>query len=303
VKRIIDSGHVRIPGKIPTPSLEVRKSMVIDGEIPEEQPFSLNAESIPLEVLYEDDHILAINKSAGMVVHPSFGHKSGTLVNAILAHFNETQNTERGSRKSASQGSSIEHPVSDFNSTFDIQRSTSDMNMARPGIVHRLDKGTTGVIVIAKNTKVQENLSLLFKTREVTKTYRAIVEGMMKHDEGILTGNIGRHPVDRKKMAVLKEKGREAMTGFKVISRLKGFSYIEAYPKTGRTHQIRLHLSHAGYPIVGDEVYGKRAKILANRPLLHAYKIAFQHPVKNTLLSIEAPIPYDIEEFLARYKI
>jgi 23S rRNA pseudouridine1911/1915/1917 synthase len=170
----------------------------------------------------------------------------------------------------------------------------------RPGIVHRLDKGTTGVILVAKDAKTQDMLSSLFKERKVQKTYRAIVEGVVKKENGIIEGNIGRHQTDRKKMALLKSGGREAVTGFKVIQRLNGFTYIEAYPKTGRTHQIRVHLSHTGHPVVGDEIYGKKAKKIADRPLLHAYKIEFRHPVKDKALLIEAPVPEDMEEFIRR---
>jgi 23S rRNA pseudouridine1911/1915/1917 synthase len=170
----------------------------------------------------------------------------------------------------------------------------------RPGIVHRLDKGTTGVILVAKDAKTQDMLSSLFKERKVQKTYRAIVEGVVKKETGIIEGNIGRHQTDRKKMVLLKAGGREAVTGLKVIQRLNGFTYIEAYPKTGRTHQIRVHLSHTGHPVVGDEIYGKKAKKIADRPLLHAYRIEFRHPVKDRTLLIEAPVPEDMEEFIRR---
>ena len=168
----------------------------------------------------------------------------------------------------------------------------------RPGIVHRLDKGTTGVILVAKDSKTQEMLSHLFKERSVKKTYRAIVEGNPKEAQWTVEGNIGRHPVERKKMAVLKTGGRTAETSFKVLKMLKGFTYLEAYPKTGRTHQIRVHLAHGGYPIVGDETYGKKAKALMPRPLLHAYRIEFIHPVKNVPVKIEAPVPADMEGFI-----
>jgi 23S rRNA pseudouridine1911/1915/1917 synthase len=141
-------------------------------------------------------------------------------------------------------------------------------------------------------------LSYLFKERNVKKTYRAIVEGNTKKEQWTVEGNIGRHPVERRRMAVLKTGGRTAETSFKVLRVLKGFTYLEAYPKTGRTHQIRVHLAHAGYPIVGDEVYGKKAKALMPRPLLHAYRIEFIHPVKDTPVKIEAPVPVDMEEFV-----
>jgi 23S rRNA pseudouridine1911/1915/1917 synthase len=277
VKGMIEGGHVRLGGKVPKPSAKLKKGAVLEGEIPPEEPLSLAPEAIPLDILYEDEYILAINKPEGMVVHPSFGHREGTLVNAVLAYLGEEK----------LKGDAVE---------------TGVLNQ-RPGIVHRLDKGTTGVILIAKDTKTQEMLSSLFKDRAIRKTYRAVVEGVIKKDEGTVEGRIGRHPVERKKMAVVKEKGREAVTGYKVIRRMKEFTYVEAYPKTGRTHQIRVHLAHIGHPIVGDETYGKKAKRLAERPLLHAYTINFGHPMKDGAVSVTAPVPADMEEFVAAHEM
>jgi len=277
VKDMVEGGHVRVNGKIPKVSLKIKKSMEIEGEIPEEEPLSLTPEDIPLEILYEDEYFLAINKPADMVVHPSFGHSSGTLVNAVLAYLKQPGIVSelRTLNSEAAAGAAL-----------------------RPGIVHRLDKDTTGVILVAKDSKTQEMLSCLFKERSVKKTYRAIVEGNAKKQQWTVEGNIGRHPVERKEMAVLKTGGRTAETAFNVLKMLKGFTYLEVYPKTGRTHQIRVHLVHAGYPIVGDKTYGKKAKTLAPRPLLHAYRIEFIHPVKDISMKIEAPVPPDMEEFI-----
>ena len=275
VKNMIEGGHVRLGGKIPKPSAKLKKGSVLEGEIPPEEPLSLAPEAIPLDILYEDEYILAVNKPEGMVVHPSFGHKEGTLVNAVLAYLGEEK--LKGDAE-------------------------AEVPNQRPGIVHRLDKGTTGVILIAKDTKTQELLSALFKDREVRKTYRAVVEGAINKDGGTIEGRIGRHPVERKKMAVVKEKGREAVTGFKVIKRMKEFTYVEAYPKTGRTHQIRVHLAHIGHPIVGDETYGRKARRMAGRPLLHAYTINFSHPAKGGAVSITAPVPEDMEDFVASHE-
>jgi 23S rRNA pseudouridine1911/1915/1917 synthase len=205
-----------------------------------------------------------------MVVHPSCGHKSGTLVNAILGH---------------------------------LDRAPEESLNERPGIVHRLDKDTTGVILVAKDTKTQEALSLQFHDRLVEKVYRAVVEGSVKKEEDVIEGAIGRHPTLRKKMAMVMKGGRQSLTRFKVIKRLRGFTYLEIYPKTGRTHQIRVHLASIGHPIVGDELYGKKGKKFASRPLLHAHKILFQHPVKKTPLQVEAPIPEDFEEFVSAYAV
>ena len=207
VKSMIEGGHVRLDGKALKPSSKLKKGMKLEGEIPIEEPLTLTPESIPLDILFEDEYILAVNKPDNMVVHPSFGHREGTLVNAILAYLAEE-----------SFSSHVPRPTS----------HDAPPTWPRPGIVHRLDKGTTGVILIAKDTKTQELLSASFKDRTVRKTYRAIVEGVMEKDKGAIEGDIGRHPVERKKMAVVKERGRDALTGYKVIKRLNGFTYVEA---------------------------------------------------------------------------
>jgi 23S rRNA pseudouridine1911/1915/1917 synthase len=300
VKDIIDGGYIRAAGKIPKPSLKTKILMDIDGEIPEEEPLTLTPQAIPLSILYEDEYFLAVNKPKDMVVHPSFGHREGTLVNAMLAYLGQE---EEGNLKS--QISNIKSEVQEnlFKGAQNHAMRNMQFLIPRPGIVHRLDKGTTGVIIIAKDSKTQEMLSALFKKRAVRKTYRAIVEGTVNKKEGAIEGNIGRHPIDRKRMAVLKEGGRDAATSFKVIEQLKGFSYVEAYPKTGRTHQIRVHLSHIGHPVAGDDLYGKKAKHIADRPLLHAYRIQFVHPVKEVPISIEAQVPDDMMEFIEKYAL
>jgi len=298
-KDMIEGSNVHVDGKIPKPSLKIKKSMEIEGEIPEEKPLSLAPEDIPLDILYEDEYFLAINKPANMVVHPSFGHSSGTLVNAVLSHLGQRKNGKNNDR-CAGTTAALGRPLR-WDEKVSIIHHPSSIGLydrgVRPGIVHRLDKGTTGAILVAKDSKTQEMLSHLFKERSVKKTYRAIVEGEAKKEQWTVEGNIGRYPVERKKMAVLKAGGREAETSFKILKKLGGFTYLEAYPKTGRTHQIRVHLAHVGYPIVGDEAYGKKAKTLASRPLLHAYRIEFTHPIKNISVKIEAPVPADMEEF------
>lgn len=282
IKEMIEGGHVRVEGKVPKPAMRLKAGLEITGDIPEPEPIDLAPEEIPLDILYEDNYFLAINKPADMVVHPSFGHASGTLVNAVLGYLN------RGSFRFRVSGFKNDH--------------NDGMAGLRPGVVHRLDKGTTGVILMARDTQTQERLSALFKDRKVKKTYRAIVEGTPEWDSLTVEGNIGRHPVDRKKMAVLKTGGRQASTGFKVLERLTGFSYVEAYPATGRTHQIRVHLNHAGFPIVGDETYGRAAKRSAGRPLLHAYSIEFFHPETAVQVKIKAPVPCDMESFIEKHR-
>ncbi|MBP1735096.1 MAG: pseudouridine synthase, RluA family [Deltaproteobacteria bacterium] len=290
VKEIFDQGFVRIAGKIPKPSFKVRKGLVIEGVIPEEKPLSLAPQNISLDILYEDEHILAVNKPNGMVVHPSFGHSEGTLVNAILGYLQKA-----GDGQSLLGGTSWEMG----------DRNPSELAPlgVRPGIVHRLDKGTTGVILVAKDPRSQEMLSGFFKKRIVQKTYRVIVEGIVRNNEGVITGSIGRHPIQRKKMAVLKRGGRESETAYKILQKLDGFTYIEAYPKTGRTHQIRVHLAHIGHPVVGDEAYGGKAKHITDRPLLHAYTVSFPHPVRGLPIVIKAPVPEDMTHFIAEHEV
>ena len=289
VKEIFEKGHVRIEGRIPKPSFRVRKGLVIEGEIPEEKPILLTPEEISLDILYEDKYILAVNKPKGMVVHPSCGHSEGTLVNAILGYLQKTGNR---------QWSIGNNEVSELR-TLNFELAGKSV---RPGIVHRLDKGTTGVILIAKDPKTQEALSGHFKERNVRKTYRAIVEGIVRRNEGIIEESIGRHPMNRKKMAVVERGGRASETTYKVLERLDGYTYIEAYPRTGRTHQIRVHFAHIGHPVVGDEAYGKQAKHLTDRPLLHAHIISFQHPMKGLPMVIQAPVPKDMVNFIEGHK-
>jgi 23S rRNA pseudouridine1911/1915/1917 synthase len=268
IKSLIDKGHVRVENRIAKPSFKLKKNLSIEGEIVREEVSSLAAEDIPLTILYEDEYLLVIDKPSDMVVHPSLGHRAGTLVNAILNHIHE-------------EGREGDE---------------------RPGIVHRLDKGTTGVIVVAKDGRTQEALSRQFHERSVEKVYRAVVEGLVRDQEGIVEGAIGRHPVERKRMAMVEKGGRHSFSFYQVIERLKGFTYLEIHPKTGRTHQIRVHMNSLGHPIVGDDLYGKRAKRLADRPLLHALRIAFDHPAHGRRVIVEAPVPADMEAFLREHR-
>ncbi len=269
IKSLIEEGHVRVEGKAPKASLKLKRNTIIEGEVVREETSTLVAEDLPLTILYEDAYLLVIDKPKDMVVHPSAGHRSGTLVNAILGRIDSNHRTDNG----------------------------------RPGIVHRLDKGTTGVIIVARDEKTQEALSRQFHERSVEKVYRAVVEGVMRDQEGMVEGRIGRHPVERKRMALVDRGGRDSLSFFRVIKRLHGFTYLEVHPKTGRTHQIRVHMGHLGHPIVGDELYGKRAKKLADRPLLHALRVSFDHPAHGKRVTVEAPVPEDMEAFVREHEI
>jgi len=223
---------------------------------------SLEPEHIPLDILYEDEHILAINKPAGMVVHPAPGHWSKTFVNALLAH---------------------------------CQHLAPGVDPLRPGIVHRLDKDTTGVLLAAKTTIAHQRLIELFSTRQMKKLYLAVCHG--KPCNALINVPIGRHPVHRKEMAVLSD-GREAITEVQVAAWNDKFSLVLAKPQTGRTHQVRVHLKHAGSPIVGDPLYSTGE--LHDRQLLHAYRLEFQHPVTKAPMRLIAPIPTDLRIWIQK---
>ena len=223
---------------------------------------SLQPENTPLDILYEDEHLLAVNKPVGMVVHPAPGHWTGTFVNALLAH---------------------------------CQTIAPGSDPLRPGIVHRLDKETTGVLLAAKTLSAHQKLVELFSTRQVEKHYLAICQG--RPANGIVQAPIGRHPVHRKEMAALPD-GREAITEIQVLAFNDKTSLILAKPRTGRTHQIRVHLKHVGSPVIGDAIYGKRD--LHDRQLLHAYRLSFDHPITGAPLCLIAPIPHDMKLWMQK---
>ena len=224
---------------------------------------SITPEEIPLTILYEDEHILAIDKPAGMVVHPAPGHWTGTFVHALLAH---------------------------------CQGAVPGDDPLRPGIVHRLDKETSGVLLAAKTTVAHQRLIELFASRKIDKTYLAISTG--RPPNGVIQAPIGRHPVHRKEMAVLSD-GREAITEIQMLACNDAFSLVMLRPKTGRTHQIRVHLKHIHCPVVGDSLYGSGNK-LAERHLLHAYRLSFDHPVTKQRIQITAPFPDDFKSWMKK---
>jgi 23S rRNA pseudouridine1911/1915/1917 synthase len=237
--------------------------------VPPSQPIEIRPESIPLSILYEDDALIVVDKPAGMVTHPAYGHMSGTLVNALLAHYPPLAQME---------------------------------NLERAGIVHRLDKDTSGVIVIAKTEAIRQALQAQFKAREVQKTYLALVEGHPDPAQGIIETAIGRDPKDRKRMAVLRS-GRRAITAYRVLELFDQHSLVELKPETGRTHQIRVHMAFLRHPVVGDRVYGYRKQRLPlKRHFLHAQHIGFRHPQTGQFVEFSVDLPPELISLLARLR-
>ncbi len=265
IKSLIKSGDITVEGTKITPHTHIVPDMQVSVNIPTAEQTELVPENIPLDILFEDEDIVVINKSAGMVVHPAPGHSSGTLVNALLFHCNDL------------------HGIG---------------GELRPGIVHRLDKDTSGVIVVAKNEAAMENLSAQFKNREVHKEYLAIVHGVPEPASGTIETLIGRSRHDRKKMSVSSPVGRKAVSHYKVLKSLEDSALVRVHIETGRTHQIRVHMAHIGHPVIGDKVYcsAKRAAqctVKAERQMLHSAYIKFKHPVTGKFMEVEAPLPQD----------
>jgi 23S rRNA pseudouridine1911/1915/1917 synthase len=275
LQRLIEEGNVRVDGRTVRPTHSPRAGEQIEVHWPEAKPAVAQPEEIPLAILYEDEHLLVLDKPPGSVVHPAAGHEEHTLVNALLHHC-------------AGQLSGIG-------------------GVARPGIVHRLDKETSGCLVVAKTDPVHLALSAQFASRKVEKIYHALVCGEMLRDRGEIRAEIARHPTHRKRMAVRDGSGREARTSYRVRERLGGATLVEVLLHTGRTHQIRVHFHHIGYPIVGDLTYGRRQNArlaelsgyAAPRHMLHARALSFIHPHSGQWVSFESPWPEDFEDALA----
>ena len=264
-QRLIKAGEVTVNGRPSKPSYRVQVGDEVVVRVPTEMPAPVVPENIPLDVIYEDDALLVVNKPAGMVVHPAYGHASGTLVNAVLAH--------------CPQIADVGGPD-------------------RAGVVHRLDKDTSGLILIAKDGVTRAALQRQFKRRQVAKTYLALVEGQMQPREGVVEAPVGRDKRQRKKMAVVRS-GREARTLYRAIEYFANHTLLEVRPHTGRTHQVRVHLSWLGYPIVGDAVYGRhRQRLLRGRHFLHAARIRFSHPATSEEVEFEATLPPELAAVL-----
>jgi len=261
--QLITEGNVSVNDRCEKASYKLTAGDIVLVTIPPPVPSHLAAENIPVPVIYEDEDILVVDKPAGLTVHPAPGNEKGTLVNALLSHL---------SGVSAEGG--------------------------RPGIVHRLDKDTSGIMVIAKNPTALAELSGQFKRHEVKKVYLALVKGRLKPEEGIIEAHIGRDTGDRKKMAIAAEsRGREARTGYKVREYRRGYTFLEVMPETGRTHQIRVHLAAIGYPVAGDATYGMKSQLLS-RQFLHAHRLGFRHPATGEYKEFTSPLPPDLEQAL-----
>ena len=263
VQRLIADGHITVNGQPARPGLKLNIGDKLKISIPPTPPSRLQPESIPLDILYEDDDLMVLDKPAGLTVHPAPGHPGHTLVNALLAHFPHL----------ADIGDSL-----------------------RPGIVHRLDKDTSGVMLVAKNNKAQADLIEQFKTHSVTKAYLVLVKGRLTPKEGIIEAAIGRDPANRKKMAVV-ERGRQASTEYTVVKYIGDYTLLEVRPQTGRTHQIRVHLGAIGFPVAGDKVYGVKAPFLS-RQFLHASLLGFSLPSTGKHVEFKSDLPEDLEKAL-----
>ena len=271
IQKLIDDGAVLLNGKPGKASSRLNASDRIELEIPESITPDIAPEDIPLDIVYEDDDVIVVNKPKGMVVHPAAGHYTGTLVNALMYHC--------GSSLSGING------------------------ISRPGIVHRIDKDTTGLIIACKNDRAHMRISEQLKAHTITRRYRAIVTGILKDDEGTITGNIARHKTDRKRMTVTAEGGREAVTHYRVLERFRKHTYVECRLETGRTHQIRVHMAHIGHPLLGDTVYGSsRDEGKLNGQCLHAMVLGFVHPTTGEYLEFCAPLPEYFEQLLEQLR-
>lgn len=270
LQKLIRENCVKLESKPCTPKTSVKAGETVHIDFPPPHPTELKPEKIPLSILYEDRHLLVLNKPAGMVVHPGAGNLEHTLVQALLHHC-------RG------QLSGIG-------------------GVERPGIVHRLDKDTSGCLIVAKTDKAHQTLAAAFQEHSIHKCYLAIVKGKPKALSGRIDKPIGRHPVHRKKMAI-SDKGREAITEWKIHETLKDVTVLQCKILTGRTHQIRVHLASIGHPVLGDILYGRASSLPTPRQMLHAWRLEFEHPVTKKQIQAEAPIPKDMAKVISQHRV
>lgn len=270
-QKLINDGCVMLNGKKVNKNCKVKCGDRLSVDVPEPKKITLEAENIPLDIRYEDDDLLVVNKPKGMVVHPAAGNESGTLVNALLYHCGDSLSGINGE--------------------------------IRPGIVHRIDKNTSGLLIVAKNDFAHQSLARQIKAHSFTREYEAVVYGNIKDDEGTVDAPIGRHPTQRKKMAVTNKHSRNAITHYSVIERFGGFTHIRLRLETGRTHQIRVHMAYIGHPVAGDDVYGPKKVIKELRgQCLHAGLIGFVHPRSGRYIEIKSELPEYFTKFLNSLK-
>ena len=269
LQQFINEGYVLVNGKQEKSSYKLQKEDLIEIELPEDKEMEIEPEDIPLDIVYEDSDVIVVNKPTGMIVHPSVGINSGTLVNALLYHCKD---------------------LSGIN------------GVIRPGIVHRIDKETSGLLMVAKNDNAHRDLSEQLREHSVERKYLAIVHGVINHDYGKINAPIGRDPKDRQKMTVTDVNAKEACTNFRVIERFKDATLVECRLETGRTHQIRVHMQFIGHPVCGDPKYGRRKDDFSFGQYLHAKTLGFIHPVTGEMLSFDSALPKEFEELLQRLR-
>lgn len=269
VQKLIEDGFVKLNGKeIKKVGTKLKGNEVFQVEIPEEETPEIKPENIPLDIVYEDEHIAVINKPSDMTVHPAQNIYSGTLVNALLYNFKNLSNPE---------------------------------DITRPGIVHRLDKDTSGLIIIAKTDEAYEKLVEMFQSKNMKKTYLAVCKGNFSQKSGRIENLIGRDPFERKRMAVVEINGKTAVTNYEVLDEVQDFSLLKVNIETGRTHQIRVHMKFLNHPILGDSTYGTPSK-LAARQMLHAYKLEFIHPITKENIKVVGKLPEDFKNIIKKLK-
>ena len=272
LKKLFDSGEILVNGKAVRASCKLKMGDLVSLTLPEAKKLDVEAQEIPLDIVYEDSDVLVINKARGMVVHPAAGNEDGTLVNALMHHCGDNLSGING--------------------------------VLRPGIVHRINKDTTGLLVVAKNDKAHQSLTDQLSDRSLSRTYFAIVHGNIKEDNLTVNAPIARDPKDRKKMAIARKDGREAVTHITVLERFGKYTLIRCKLETGRTHQIRVHTKSIGHPILGDKAYGlKKEEYSLVGQLLHAGEIGFIHPATSEKVSFSAPLPDDFEDTLEKIRV
>lgn len=267
-QRLCESGNVTLRGGAVKKNYRVSAGEMFSVKLPEPEPTELIAQDIPLDIVYEDDDVIVVNKPRGMVVHPAPGHPDGTLVNALLFHCGESLSGIGGEK--------------------------------RPGIVHRIDRDTSGLIISAKNDFSHQNLSAQLADRSLSREYEAVVKGNLREDSGTVSAPIGRHPVDRKRMAVTDRNSRPAVTHWRVLERFNGYTHVMCKLETGRTHQIRVHMAHIGHPVLGDEVYGRGKEKGLEGQCLHARRLKFIHPRSGELIELECELPEYFQNILSK---